>query len=120
MKLRYYLFIITWVWCIHVAAQDSNRVIKNFPAGTKLKANIRYGRDTVAKHKLDIYWSKLAKPNSPLLVWIHGGGWRTGDQCNDMSYMKNTGIYPGEWFVLASIDYRWSKSIQMAADRPGL
>ncbi|MEO5582252.1 MAG: alpha/beta hydrolase [Saprospiraceae bacterium] len=91
-------------------AQDTtNRVFKNFPEGTVLKANIPYAGDTLKKHRLDIYWPKNAKPNLPLVVWFHGGAWRTNDQCGDMGYMKNTiAEVLNNGFILASVDYRFS------------
>lgn len=45
----------------------------------------------------------------PLVVWFHGGAWRTNDQCGDMSYMKNTiAEILQNGFMLASVDYRFS------------
>ncbi|UBM57580.1 alpha/beta hydrolase [Marinilongibacter aquaticus] len=95
-------------WAVAAHAQDqSNRVFQNFAKGTKLLANIKYGEHE--KQKLDIYWPENARPDMPLLVWFHGGAWRMGDQCNDMSYMKNTlNEILKNGFILASVDYRWS------------
>lgn len=92
---------ITW------AQEKTNRVFKNFNEGTRLEANIKYG--THEKQKLDIYWPKDAKPNIPVLVIFHGGAWRTGDQTNDLGYMKNTlNEILANGFVIASVDYRFS------------
>lgn len=99
------------ILCSHfiIYAQDTNRVFKNFPPGTTLKANIPYAGDTLKKHRLDIYWPKNAAKNMPLVVWFHGGAWRTNDQCGDMSYMKNTiAEILNNGYVLASVDYRFS------------
>lgn len=107
MKLKLLLLVLA----IHhiIYAQDTNRVFKNFPPGTTLKANIPYAGDTLKKHRLDIYWPKNATKNMPLVVWFHGGAWRTNDQCGDMSYMKNTiAEILNNGYVLASVDYRFS------------
>lgn len=106
--LRSYLHGVCILLTSFLYAQDTtNRVFKNFPAGTVLKANIHYGSDTIKKHKLDIYWPKNKTDKMPVMVWFHGGAWRTGDQCNDMSYMKNTiAEILNNGFILASVDYR--------------
>lgn len=103
------LLLFTFLQLALRAQDTTNRVFKNFPEGTVLKANIPYVGDTLKKHRLDIYWPKNAKPNMPLVVWFHGGAWRTNDQCGDMGYMKNTiAEVLNNGFILASVDYRFS------------
>jgi acetyl esterase/lipase len=107
MKINLLLCILCGHLILH--SQDTNRVYKNFPPGTVLKANIPYAGDTIKKHRLDIYWPKNATKNMPLVVWFHGGAWRTNDQCGDMSYMKNTiAEILNNGYILASVDYRFS------------
>ena len=49
------------------------------PSGSfKVEKNISYGEH--ARHKLDIYRAKKATPGAPVLVFVHGGGWRHGDK----------------------------------------
>ncbi len=49
--------------------------------------------------KLDLYLSP--QPDSPLLVWIHGGGWRAGSKARcPVSWLTDEG------FAVASISYR--------------
>lgn len=107
MKINLLLCILCGHLILH--SQDTNRVYKNFPPGTVLKANIPYAGDANKKHRLDIYWPKNATKNMPLVVWFHGGAWRTNDQCGDMSYMKNTiAEILNNGYILASVDYRFS------------
>jgi acetyl esterase/lipase len=78
-----------------------------FPDGTIFHQNIPYANDTLKKHLLDIYLPPDAKPNTPVVIWVHGGGWMVNDKYADMSYMKATIrsiIESG--YALASIDYR--------------
>lgn len=50
--------------------------------------------------KLDLYTSR---PNAPLVVWMHGGAWRSGTKANPpVTFLLQEG------YALASIDYRLS------------
>lgn len=57
---------------------------------------------TVDEHslKLDFHFPEVTK-DSPLVVWIHGGGWRKGDKAN--CYVK---WLTAEGYTVASIAYR--------------
>jgi acetyl esterase/lipase len=91
------------------AQQGNNPVKKQFSAGTIFHENIAYANDTLKKHLLDIYLPAQAKPNLPLVVWIHGGAWMKNDKYADMGYMKNTiNELLAHGFAIASIDYRQS------------
>ncbi len=107
--MKSYFSILLISYCFHISAQNTNRVIHLFPPGTTLLANIPYANDTLKKHRLDIYIPADAKGSLPLVIWFHGGAWRTNDQCGDMSYMKNTiSAILNHGFALASVDYRFS------------
>lgn len=80
-----------------------------FPEGTTFHQNIPYANDTLRKHLLDIYLPPNAKPNTPVVIWVHGGGWMVNDKYADMSYMKSTiRSIIENGYALASIDYRHS------------
>src|SRR5690554_2759658 len=88
---------------------QSNRVLHLFPEGTILHGDIPYQSDTLQKHLLDIYLPANVRGKTPLVVFIHGGGWLSNDKYSDMGYMKETVSEILEsGFALASIDYRWS------------
>ncbi len=46
--------------------------------GLTITRDIAYGPD--AKQKLDVYVPKAAAPNAPVIVFIYGGAWQTGDK----------------------------------------
>lgn len=49
------------------------------PSGSYTKtANIAYGE--LPRHRLDVYSADKPKAGAPMLVFIHGGGWRNGDK----------------------------------------
>jgi len=113
MNLRHYLrpFLLlapVVALTFHGHAQTSP-VQKIFPEGTIVHPNIPYANDTLQKHLLDIYLPPNASSNTPLVVWIHGGGWKENDKYADMSYMQETiKGFINNGYALASIDYRWS------------
>ena len=111
MKNQYYpLFLFILLYFTNQAiGQTTNRVQNYFPANTTLYGNVPYAKDTSKHHLLDIYLPANAKPNTPLVVWIHGGAWMLNDKYADMSYMKNTiRTIVENGYALASIDYRYS------------
>ncbi|WP_276481076.1 alpha/beta hydrolase [Paraflavitalea pollutisoli] len=91
------------------AYSQESPVRQYFPTGTIIHPNINYAGDTFQKHLLDIYLPANAGPSTPLVVWVHGGGWMVNDKYADMSYMRKTiaGILDSG-YALASIDYRFS------------
>jgi len=93
---------------VHVAAQPE-RIKTIFPEGTVMHQNIPYANDTLKKHLLDIYLPPKATANTPVVIWVHGGGWMVNDKYADMSYMTKTiRAIVDKGYALASIDYRHS------------
>ncbi len=79
------------------------------PQGVKGECNVEYAH--VGGHclRLDVFMPGAAGPR-PVVVWVHGGGWRQGDkeQC--------PGIYLAEaGFAVASIEYRLSDTAPFPA-----
>ena len=70
-------------------------------AFTKL-ANIRFAEVDGHELKLDLYLPTQSK-NPPLIVWVHGGAWRSGSK----DRMPLTDLVR-EGFAVASVDYRLS------------
>jgi arylformamidase len=62
-----------------------------------------YGSD--ALQKLDFYQAKNVSGAAPLLIFVHGGGWKRGDKRNATGSDKVT-HYTGLGYHLASINYR--------------
>jgi acetyl esterase/lipase len=101
--------IILSSFTLPIHAQPTNPVLRLFPDGTKLQANINYAGDTLRKHLLDIYQPANLVSPKPLIVVIHGGGWLVNDKYADIGYMGNTmsGLIQAG-YVVASIDYRFA------------
>nr|WP_256837387.1 alpha/beta hydrolase [Sphingopyxis sp. KK2] len=64
---------------------------------------IFYGRDPL--QSLDLWRPTDARGPAPLVVFVHGGGWKRGSKDNATGQYKPV-HYPGEGYAFASIDYR--------------
>lgn len=64
---------------------------------------LAYGSDPL--QRLDLYKAKAADATAPLIVFVHGGGWKRGDKRNATGSDKIT-HYTELGYHLASINYR--------------
>jgi len=75
-----------------------------------VKRNIPYIDKADARQVLDVYSPPKAK-NLPVVFWIHGGGWQTGDKTDvrikPQAFMENG-------FVFVSVNYRLLPAVDMA------
>src|SRR3954465_5217407 len=62
------------------------------------------------RQKLDIYSPEGAK-NLPVVFWIHGGGWQTGDKS---SVQVKPQAFGDKNFVFVSTDYRLLPDVEIA------
>jgi acetyl esterase/lipase len=64
--------------------------------------DLAYVPNAHARQKLDLYVPRIPQGPLPLIVWIHGGGWKYGDRrfCPPLPWTK-------KGYVVASIDYRF-------------
>jgi acetyl esterase/lipase len=91
--LRFFGSLVLWFFCSSLAsAQDQSRVMRD----------IEFAR--VGEHalKLDIHLPSETK-SQPLVVWVHGGAWRSGSK-NDVPIAALL----GHGYAIASVDYRLS------------
>jgi acetyl esterase/lipase len=68
--------------------------------GTQNAVEMSYGKDPL--HKLD-YW-RPATAGSPLMVFVHGGGWKRGDK--SYSVGEKPAHYLEQGYAFASVNYR--------------
>jgi acetyl esterase/lipase len=80
------------------------------PEGVTATKNIPYVPGGKYRQQLDIYKPTQAGKPLPLVVWIHGGGWRQGNKegCPAL-YLATNG------FVVASLNYRLSQEAKFPA-----
>jgi len=75
-----------------------------------VKSNIPYAEPAHERQILDVYAPKDAK-NLPVVFWIHGGGWQTGDK-TDVQLKPQ--VFVDKGFVFVSTNYRLLPSVDMA------
>jgi arylformamidase len=75
-----------------------------------VKRNIPYAQPAQERQVLDVYSPHDAK-NLPVVFWIHGGGWQTGDKS---SVQLKPQFFVDRGFVFVSTNYRLLPSVDMA------
>jgi len=90
-----------------------DRELKNSAAGGPTKLTVRrdipYTQSGDARQKLDIYAPEGAT-NFPVVFWIHGGGWQTGDRASVQLKPK---AFVEKGFVFVSTGYRLLPNVEM-------
>ena len=76
----------------------------------EVKRNIPYVEKADERQVLDVYAPPKAK-NLPVVFWIHGGGWQTGDK-SDVQIKPQ--VFADKGFVFVSANYRLLPSVDMA------
>lgn len=74
-----------------------------------LKSDIPYADPALERQVLDIYTPDDAK-NLPVIFWIHGGGWQTGDK-TDVQLKPR--VFTERGFVFVSTNYRLLPNVEM-------
>lgn len=82
------------------------------PDNVELKSDIEYGRVGERKLLLDLYSPKERHEKLPLLVFIHGGGWKGGKKEDYRIYTQN---FATKGYVVASVGYRLSGEAKFPA-----
>src|SRR5437868_12589918 len=79
------------------------------PVEQDVKRNIPYVDPAGERQVLDVYSSPHAK-NLPVVFWIHGGGWQTGDKT---SVQIKPQAFMDKGFVFVSTNYRLLPHVDM-------
>jgi acetyl esterase/lipase len=75
-----------------------------------VKRNIPYADPGHERQVLDVYSPQNAK-GLPVVFWIHGGGWQTGDKADVQIKPK---VFVEKGFVFVSTNYRLLPNVDMA------
>src|SRR5262249_29281560 len=75
-----------------------------------VKRDIPYANPAHTLQVLDVYSPKGAK-NLPVVFWIHGGGWQTGDKTRVQTKPQ---AFVDKGFVFVSTNYRLLPEVDMA------
>ncbi len=74
-----------------------------------LTSNIPYADPAHERQELDVYAPENAR-NLPVVFWIHGGGWQTGDK-TDVQIKPR--VFAERGFVFVSTNYRLLPDVEM-------
>jgi acetyl esterase/lipase len=91
----------------------SSLIAAAFPSEARaadVRRNIPYAKPGHERQVLDVYSPQDAK-HLPVVFWIHGGGWETGDKT---SVQIKPQFFTNKGFVFASTNYRLLPSVDMA------
>ena len=74
-----------------------------------VKRDIPYADPALERQVLDVYAPPAAK-NLPVVIWIHGGGWQTGDKS---SVQEKPKAFAAKGFVFVAMNYRLLPQVAM-------
>ena len=86
-------------------AQESPRL----PADVQLERDIAYAEPKNQRQMLDVYTPAVGR-NLPLVVWVHGGGWRAGDKTEVASKPV---AFTRKGLVFVAVNYRFVPNVTM-------
>ncbi len=101
-KPSVFLFALAWVSFSSAAlAQNPSPV----PAGVIAHRDVAYVTNGHDQQKLDLFVPEKAAGPTPLIVWIHGGAWVSGDKADNPPLRRG---YVQRGYAVASLNYRLS------------
>lgn len=98
LNMKKTLLILAAAACLPAARAD------------EVKRNLPYAEAAHERQVLDVYAPDGAK-NLPVVFWIHGGGWQTGDK-SDVQIKPR--VFMEKGFVFVSTNYRLLPSVDVA------
>ena len=96
------------------ATSPANSTPDASPASLPPMYDIRYSDESAADPKslsLDLY--RVEQPNAPVMVYVHGGGWRRGNKSNVDA--KPAG-FNGQGFIFVSVNYRFIPEVDVTQE----
>jgi acetyl esterase/lipase len=104
----------SWIWTIGLAAAIVSSAIAPGALAATAYPSLGYDLDSSptptppSLNQLDLYTPDAATAADlrPVVVYVHGGGWKTGDKHNQITNKVN--LFTGAGYVFASVNYRLS------------
>ncbi|MGB0581016.1 MAG: alpha/beta hydrolase fold domain-containing protein [Limisphaerales bacterium] len=108
--MRIAIFVIALLLGSFNADAAKKNKIQPPPDGVSVLRDIVYKQPFIRPLELDLYRPKNFKGRLPVVVWVHGGGWKNGSKNNcPAKFLAQHG------FAVASIDYRLTHHAQWPA-----
>ncbi|MFT4090644.1 MAG: alpha/beta hydrolase [Asticcacaulis sp.] len=83
------------------AANFSAALIKHVPADIRVQSDLNYDPED-SYVRLDIYSPPDLSPDAPTIVWMHGGGFVSGQRSDIANYLK---VLAAQGFAVVNTDY---------------
>jgi acetyl esterase/lipase len=103
--LGYYFYVPT-VLAVYSGLESLINKTPDLPANVEAIKNIEYKQINGKSLQLDIYQPKGMTRPAPLLVFIHGGGWKGGNRADYAVYLTH---FASLGYVTATVSYRFVK-----------
>ncbi|HET6251831.1 MAG TPA: alpha/beta hydrolase [Tepidisphaeraceae bacterium] len=108
MRRRTPILLLTILLCLIAApitrGDDAKPAPNGLPPGVKLIPNIEYANVNGKSLLLDLYLPEKAGKPVPVIMYVHGGGWVSGDKHE--AFIGSLLVPKG--YAIASINYRFS------------
>jgi acetyl esterase/lipase len=75
-----------------------------------IQSNIPYTETGHPRHVLDIHHAAEPNANKPVVFWIHGGGWQTGDKTD---VLAKPDWFASRGFIFVAANYRLLPDVDM-------
>ena len=105
------IFLLAVAQGAALLAQDTQPL----PADVRVERDIAYAEPKNQRQMLDVYTPAAAK-NLPVVVWVHGGGWRAGDKTEVASKPL---AFTRKGLVFVAVNYRFVPTRHHGCDRTG-
>ena len=100
--------------CVLAAVAFSNKSSNAADESPTILREIEYSRPDGISLTLDLYRPADSRENLPVVVFVHGGGWKNGSK---KSAAKTAAWLAEHGFAIVSINYRLTDSAMAGADR---
>jgi acetyl esterase/lipase len=82
------------------------------PKGVEMLRDLEYARVGEKRLLLDLYLPEQAQAPVPLIIWVHGGAWQSGDKAGHIPALA---LLTTRAYAVASINYRLSQEATFPA-----
>lgn len=89
---------------LHSQELTATPLARPLPPGVKRIADCEYVTNGHPRHRLDLYLPEKTSARLPVILWVHGGGWITGDKTGGPAVQ-----FSSKGFAVASVNYRYSQ-----------
>ena len=74
------VFVLMILCGTNLSAQNQEKKKQALPEGVRVLKDIEYANHNDIPLKLDLYLPEEIQGNVPVIVFIHGGGWKNGSK----------------------------------------